>query len=511
MKANKSKHIAITIVIIALIAVAITVGIRLTNNGNAKVISSIDDISGSTVGVQLGTTADIYVSDDFEGDDAGTKIERFNKGADAIQALIQGKTDLVMIDEQPAKSYISKNPSLAILDEAYAEEEYAFAISKSNHELTEKIDGALSELKADGTISSIINNYIGSDEQKGQTPYLKKDVERTNGKLVVATNATFPPYEYYDNSNSNGIVGIDIDIMQAVCDKLGYELVVEDMEFDSIITSIRTGKADVGAAGMTVTEDRKKNVDFTDSYTEAKQVVIVNTHSAGNTLSFAEKLKQNFIEDGRYNYLLTGLKNTLIITFFAVIIGIVFGSLIAIIRTTHDRNGGLTILNFLARVYLIVIRGTPTMVQLLIIYYVVFASVNVNKVFVAIIAFGLNSAAYVAEVVRSGIMSVDKGQFEAGRSLGLPYNKTMRLIILPQALKNILPALGNEMITLLKETSISGYIGLMDLTKGSDIIRSVTYEALLPLTVVALIYLLLVTVLTALVSKLERSLRKNER
>ena len=262
---------------------------------------------------------------------------------------------------------------------------------------------------------------------------------------------------------------------------------------------------------MTVTEDRLKNVDFSNSYTTSKQVIIVKTSESGSTLSLAEKFKQNFIEDNRYLYLLKGLGNTIIITIFAVLIGIIFGSLLAIVRTTYDRTGNLPILNFLAKVYLTIIRGTPTMVQLLIIYYVVFASTNVSKVFVAIVAFGLNSAAYVAEVVRSGIMSVDPGQFEAGRSLGLPYAKTMRLIVIPQAFKNILPALGNELITLLKETSISGYIGLIDLTKGSDIIRSVTYEAMLPLFMVALIYLCLVLILTALVNKLERSLRKNER
>ena len=157
-----------------------------------------------------------------------------------------------MIDEQPAKAYTAKNSSLSILDEAFTEEEYAFAISKDNSSLTASINLALEELKADGTITSIINNYIGSEDEIGQTPYVKQDVSRENGKLVVATNATFPPYEYYEN---NSIVGIDIDIMQAVCDKLGYELVIEDMEFDSIITSIRTGKADVGAAGLTVTEE----------------------------------------------------------------------------------------------------------------------------------------------------------------------------------------------------------------------------------------------------------------
>lgn len=198
------------------------------------------------------------------------------------------------------------------------------------------------------------------------------------------------------------------------------------------------------------------------------------------------------------------------ITLFAVMLGIILGFLIAIVRTNHDRNGGLPILNAICKVYLTVVRGTPVMIQLLIIYYVILASVT-NKIMVATIAFGLNSAAYVAEIVRSGIMSVDIGQFEAGRSLGLNYKQTMQAIILPQAIKNILPALLNEFISLLKETSISGYIGLMDLTKGGDIIRSNTYEAFLPLLAVALIYLVIVMILSACVNKLERRLRNNER
>lgn len=213
----------------------------------------------------------------------------------------------------------------------------------------------------------------------------------------------------------------------------------------------------------------------------------------------------------RYQYLLKGLGNTLIITFFAILLSLMLGTLIAIIRATHDRNGNHRILNFLCQFYLTIIRGTPTMVQLLIIYYVVFASANVDKIFVAIIAFGLNSAAYISEVIRSGIMSVDKGQMEAGRSLGLSYSQTMRLVILPQAFKNVLPAMGNELITLLKETSISGYIGLVDLTKGSDIIRSITYDAMMPLGVVALIYLAIVVALSIGVRRLEKKLRKNEK
>lgn len=191
---------------------------------------------------------------------------------------------------------------------------------------------------------------------------------------------------------------------------------------------------------------------------------------------FKESFYQNFIEKDRWQYLLTGLENTLLITIFAVLIGVAIGFLVAIIRASHDKNGSLKILNFICRVYLTVIRGTPTMIQLMITYYIIFASVNVSKIFVAVCAFGINSGAYVAEIVRSGIMSIDQGQFEAGRSLGFNYVQTMRLIILPQAFKNVLPALGNEMIVLLKETSISGYVGTMDLTKGGDIIPVSKYH-----------------------------------
>lgn len=225
---------------------------------------------------------------------------------------------------------------------------------------------------------------------------------------------------------------------------------------------------------------------------------------------FAQKFHDTFIEENRWMYLVNGLKTTLLITLFAVILGMVLGFLIAIIRATHDKTGKFRFLNILAKIYLTVIRGTPVVVQLLIIYFVIFASVNIDKMLVAVLAFGLNSAAYVAEIVRSGIMSIDNGQFEAGMSLGLNYRKTMILIIIPQAFKNVLPALANECIVLLKETSVSGYIALNDLTKGGDIIRSDTYEAFLPLIAVAVIYLVMVMILSALVTKLERRLANRD-
>ena len=227
--------------------------------------------------------------------------------------------------------------------------------------------------------------------------------------------------------------------------------------------------------------------------------------------NFITKFHSTFIEKDRWMYLLDGLKTTLLITFFAVILGMVLGFLIAIIRSTHDKTGKLGFLNVLARIYLTVIRGTPVVVQLLIIYFVIFASVNVGKTFVAVLAFGLNSAAYVAEIVRSGIMSIDNGQFEASSSLGLNYPKTLLSVILPQAFKNVLPALATECIVLLKETSVAGYIAVIDLTKGGDIIRSQTYEAFLPLIAVALIYLIMVMILSSLVTRLERRLARSDR
>ena len=218
----------------------------------------------------------------------------------------------------------------------------------------------------------------------------------------------------------------------------------------------------------------------------------------------------NFIEDNRWRYITDGLKITLLVTVFAVLIGVVLGFLIAIVRTTHDKTGKLKILNAICKVYLTVIRGTPVVVQLMIIYFIIFGSVDISKVLVAIIAFGINSGAYVAEIFRSGIMSIDNGQFEAGRSLGFNYAQTMMYIIMPQAFKNVLPTLCNEFISLLKETSVSGYIALQDLTKGGDIIRSRTYDAFMPLIAVALIYLAMVMIFTKLVSLLERMLRNSD-
>ncbi len=604
-------------------------------------ISTPDDLIGKKIGVQLGTTGDLYSADIEDA-----TIERYNKGFEAVQSLLSDKIDAVIIDQEPAAVFVSQNKGLKLTDEEFTTEEYALAIAKDNKELLENVNKALANLKDSGKLDEIKAKYISADENEEESDAPKK----TGGKLIMATNAEFPPYEFYEGED---IIGIDAEIAQAIADEMGMELQIEDMAFDAIITAVTSGKADFGAAGMTVTEDRLKSVNFSDTYTKSAQVIIVKKDSpistpddligkkigvqlgttgdlysadiedatierynkgfeavqsllsdkidaviidqepaavfvsqnkglkltdeeftteeyalaiakdneellenvnkalanlkdsgkldeikakyinagdeeadseeqeeaAASTVTadddessggLKEALYDNLVSKGRWKYIVNGLIVTLKITLLAVLLGILIGFVIAIIRSTYEKNGSLKFLNALCQIYLTVIRGTPVLVQLLIIYYIIFASFT-NKIVVASLAFGINSGAYVAEIIRGGILSIDNGQFEAGRSLGFNYLQTMIYIILPQALKNVLPALANEFVVLLKETSVCGYIALQDLTKGGDIIRSQTYNAYIPLLTVAAIYLALVMIFTYFIKLLERRLRNSER
>ena len=244
------------------------------SEASTQAIQTLDDLNGKTVGVQLGTTGDLLMSEEVGKADglnlAG--VEQYSKAADAVQALLTNKIDAVCIDDQVAKNFVAANEDkLTMLDTAYKEESYAIAVSKDNPELTEALNGAIAELKEDGTLDAILNKYIAKEE--GATGYVTPEgTEYPNGTLVMATNATFDPYEYIENGE---VVGIDAEFAKALCDKLGYDLEIEDMEFDSIIAAVVSGKADFGMAGMTVTPEREEQIDFTDTYCTAAQNVIV--------------------------------------------------------------------------------------------------------------------------------------------------------------------------------------------------------------------------------------------
>lgn len=443
-------------------------------------------------------------------------------------------------------------------------------------------------------------------------------------ELKLVTEAGFAPFEYYENDK---IVGVDIDIAKEIAKELDYKLVVKDVAFDSIISEVKTGKSDMGAAGISYTKERAEEVDFSRDYIKSKQIIVVKKNSdiekledikgsiavqlgtvadlhltenypnikivrekkfmaaiedlkgnkveavamdeipakqlmtsdmkilekplvvdsfgivvkkgnkklldAANTVidrlneagkiddfvlkhmdivpkkekkGIMNKIHNTLVKDKRYNYILEGLKNTILIALGAVIIGLILGTFMGIVRNYHESTSKLKILNFLSKSYITIIRGTPSILQLMIIYYVIFKKTSVNIVLVGIIAFGINSSAYIAEIIRAGINSVSKHQVEAGEALGLPYSKIMRYIVMPQAIKNILPALGNEFITLVKETAVGAYIGIVELTKASDIIASRTYDYFFPLIVIALIYLVITYSLTYLVGRMEKRL-----
>ena len=242
---------------------------------STQAIQTLDDLAGKVVGVQLGTTGDLLMSEEVgEGEDklGIASVEQYNKGADAVQALLTNKIDAVCIDDQVAKNFVEANPDqLTTLDTAFAEESYAIAVSKENPDLTEAFNTAIAELKEDGTLDAILDKYIAKVE--GAEGYTTPEgTEYPNGTLVMATNAAFEPYEYIENGE---IVGIDAEFAKALCDKLGYDLEIEDMEFDSIIAAVVSGKADFGMAGMTVTPEREEQIDFTDTYCTAAQNVIV--------------------------------------------------------------------------------------------------------------------------------------------------------------------------------------------------------------------------------------------
>ncbi len=397
-------------------------------------ITDVDSLKTKKIGVQTGTTGDIYVTETLGLDES--QISRFTTYSTVVLELKNNKIDCIVLDDGPAKAFANKEGlTISEIDLGIADEEYGFIFAKGNTELRDQVNASIKKLKDDGTIDKIIAYYADANGDKPS---------------------------YFDQS--------------------------------------RIGSAIAGTSGLSnISEGATPSL----SSNQSAQAV------SENRGSLIDDFKNAFLENDRYQYIITGLQNTIIITLIALFIGLLMGIVIAIVRSIHDLLGKLKILNVICKVYITIIRGTPAVVQLMIIYFIIFATSSLNSVIIAAIAFGMNSAAYVAEIVRAGINAVPKGQLEAGSSLGLPFSSTMVLIILPQAIKNILPALCNEGITLLKETSISGYIGITDLTRAGDIIRSQTFDAVVPLLGVALIYLIIVMILTYLVGKLERRLNAN--
>lgn len=495
----------------------------------------------------------------------------------------------------------SKNEVVKIIDIKLTDESYAFAVKKGNNTLLNDFDNFLNDIKEDGQLDEIITKYINDENNKVGVPYSdSSNVNNDDKTFVVATNCPFEPFEYI----SDGYVyGIDIEIAKLYADSRGLNLVIKNIDFDAILPSVDSDLADIGMAALTVDSDRLANYDFTQTYYEASQKVVVHTNNhdfdhcqtkedveevlrrldnekvgyqggttgnwyvAGdeelgfegfdnlNKISYKtgnlaiddlakERIyvvvldeapayamvksinslgtfgakwnvfKKSLSSDYFQELIIKGLFNTLIIAVCGLLIGIVIGTVVAITKVAPKYKKINKILDKITSVYVAIFRGTPIVVQLLLMYYVLFPLIGLSGIpalMVAVIVFGLNSGAYVAEIMRGGINSVDKGQMEAGRALGMGYWKTMFKIVVPQAIKNILPTLGNEFISLIKETSVVSFISVADLYKAFNDIGSNNYEVIIPYCGMALIYVGLIVLISVFVKSLEKGLARSDK
>lgn len=476
-------------------------------SGKMKVL---DDIAGKTVGVYAGTIHDAFVEENYPT----AVIKRFNTPADIVLSLKMEKIDVVLMDLVSAKLMLRTNPEIGILSEDALTLPVAAGFRKDNPELLNCFNQYLKEIKDDGTYDTMYKRWFIDDPEKAEMPKFEFDKNAPLITLAVAVG------DLPNSAIVNGEhVGFDVELIKTFAERKGYNLKINTMEFAALIAALASGKADIIADGMSVTEERKKRVAFCDNYNVFKTAVLVlnknldsKTASVINSneteepflensflKSITDSFHSNIIQENRYLLIIDGLRTTIIISILATLLGTFLGGLICFMRMSRKR-----LLLIPAKVYISLLRGTPVLVVLMIIFYVVFASVDIDPVLVAVIAFGLNFAAYVSEMFRTGIEGVDRGQTEAGIAMGFTKVSTFINIILPQAVRRILPVYKGEVISLVKMTSIVGYIAVQDLTKASDIIRSRTFDAFFPLIMVAVLYFLISWLLMVLLGYIER-------
>ena len=472
----------------------------------------LDDIADKSVGVYAGTIHDTFVEDNYPGAD----IHRFNSPADIILSLKMGKIDAAFMDLVSSRVMLKSNPEIGILSEDALTLPVAVGFNYNNPELRSRFNDYLKEIKTDGTYDSMIQRWFVDDPETAVMPEFEFD--KNAPEITLAVSVGDLPNSAVVNGKH---VGFDVELVEGFAARKGYNLKISIIEFPSLIAALSSGKADIIADGMAVTAERQKRVAFSDSYNMFKTAVLVlnkNLYQAEatepaeqessqeasivkNTVfrNIAESFHSNIIQENRYLLIIDGLKTTVLISILATLFGTLLGGIICFMRMSRNK-----ILLLISKIYISILRGTPVLVVLMIIFYVVFASVDIDPVLVAVIAFGLNFAAYVSEMFRTGIEGVDRGQTEAGIAIGFTRVKTFIYIVLPQAVRRILPVYKGEMISLVKMTSIVGYIAVQDLTKASDIIRSRTFDAFFPLIMVAVLYFLISWLLMFLLGYIER-------
>jgi polar amino acid transport system substrate-binding protein len=498
------------------IAVVVRTAAPLAPVGSPAMMREAGDLRDKTIGVLLGSVYDGYATRTYPQ----ARILQYQAVPDMLMAVKSGKIDATFLDQSTVPEALKANPGLGIL----AKDIFSFPVgagfNKENVALCTQFNAFLKEIKSNGVYADMVSRWV----EKGVLEMPKIEGARPNGVLragVVEDGGV--PFSFVKDGQ---LIGFDIEIAARFAAYTGREYQPVPLEFGSLIASIATHKIDVITASMFITDERKKRVDFSDPYYESGVSILVrkdrmgqgspagapgaHATAASTPASFftrvGESFYSNIILENRWRLIVDGLRLTILISIFAALLGTVLGGVVCYLRMSSHRA-----LSRLAAAYISLLRGTPVLVLLMIIYYVVFASVNINPALVAVVAFGLNFAAYVSEMFRTAIQSVDKGQQEAGIAGGFTPLQTFVYIVSPQALRHLLPVYKGEFISLMKMTSIVGYIAVQDLTKASDIIRSRTFDAFFPLIMAAAIYLLLAWLLTWALGAIEISVDPKRR
>ncbi len=488
---------------------AVVNSLQKSGTENAKVkFTSEEDIKTRRVGVLMGSVYDTYAKKNYPD----AEILQYSSVSDVLIALETDKADAAFFDHVSLKEVLAKYKTLGILAENIFTLPIGAGFNSDDDQLREQFNAFLKQIKSDGTYKDMSDRWMMKDNY--QMPDIKSS--GTNGDLRVGIVSDIgSPFSFILDGN---IVGFDIELSKRFAAYVGKVFVPVDNQFGSQISALVSRKIDLTTCSMMITEEREKQIDFSDPYYESgvdliakkENISFASIDAPSEEVSYWESISTSFnnnlVLENRYKLILDGLSVTIIISICAALFGTLVGALICFMRMSKRK-----LLSSIARLYISLLRGTPVLVLLMIIYYVVFASVNISAVVVAVLAFGLNFGAYVSEMFRTSIESVDKGQSEAGIAGGFTKIQTFMYIIMPQALRRVLPVYKGEFISLVKMTSIVGYIAVQDLTKASDIIRSRTFDAFFPLLMAAVIYLALAWLLTWALSKVEISVEPKRR
>jgi len=485
-----------------------------------RVIHSTADFDGLRIAVLQGSAQEGYARKTYPN----AAVLAFTAGVtDVNLAINTAKADVAFADEPGVVEIFTTEKNMTMLKEPLFGFPLGVGFNKSNTALRIQFNAFLAELRRSGEYDKLFKHW--KDENTRVMPTIVNDGR--NGVLKAGVNASNPPYLYVQNGE---IVGIDAELIARFAASIGRKVAYSNMEFGSLVAAVATGKVDLVSSSIFITPERLKRIDFSDPYDQVNAVAyalksrvapeaggtaglsptVSDTAAAATAPSFLSSLRSsiedNLIKENRYLLIWKGLQTTVLISVLATIFGTALGALVCYMRMSPHRW-----LSVPAGIYISLLRGLPVLVLLMLIFYVVFASIDISPVLVAVIAFGMNFAAYVSEMFRTGIEGVDRGQSEAGIAMGFTPTRTFLHIVMPQALLRILPVYKGEFISLVKMTSIVGYIAVEDLTKASDLIRSRTFDAFFPLVLVAVLYFLVSWILMQLLDELERRMDPKRR